>query len=84
MAGISRKQGRFLYARPERRFDRADTAARLSEDTIQCLRCDGICKLTGLCEKCDKELGRIAAQELRRYATKEEIREWCVMHYIDF
>lgn len=84
MAGISRQQGRFLYARPERRFDRADTAARLSEDTIQCLRCDGICKLTGLCEKCDKELGRIAVQELLRYATEAEIREWCVMHYIDF
>ena len=75
---------RYLFARPERRFTRADTAEALSEDTIRCLRCSGTCRLTGLCDRCDKELGRIAVQELRRYASDREIREWCVMHYIDF
>ena len=84
MAGITRAQGRYLFARPERLFTRGDTASTLAEDTCQCLRCDGLCKLTGLCEKCDRELGRIAVQELRRYASDREIREWCCMHYIDY
>lgn len=83
MAGISRQQGRFLFVRPERWFTRADTAERLSKDTIQCLRCAGRCTLTGLCEQCDAELSAIAVQELRRYASEKEIREWCCMHYID-
>lgn len=48
-----------------------------------CLRCGGETLINGLCMKCDAELNRIVIEELRRYASKEEIKEWCVMHYVE-
>lgn len=48
-----------------------------------CLRCGGETLIDSICLRCDEELSRIAVQELKRYASDKEIREWCVMHYID-
>ena len=84
MAGISRAQGRYLYARTDRIFKRSDTVSSLAEDQTECLRCAGTCRLTGLCEKCDRELSRIVRQELRRYASEKEVEEFCCMHFIDY
>lgn len=65
------------------RIIRVSRISRTHEEAGVCLRCRGETLISGLCVKCDEELSRIAAKELRRYATREEIREWCVMHYID-
>lgn len=65
------------------RIIRVSRISRTHEEAGVCLRCRGETMISGLCVKCDEELSRIAAKELRRYATREEIREWCVMHYID-
>ena len=65
------------------RIVRVSRIAKLHDDAGTCLRCGGETLIDGICMKCDEELSRIAANELRRYATREEINEWCVMHYID-
>ena len=65
------------------RIIRVSRISRTHEEAGVCLRCRGETLISGLCVKCDEELSRIAAKELRRYATREEINEWCVMHYID-
>lgn len=65
------------------RIIRVSRISRTHEEAVVCLRCRGETLISGLCVKCDEELSRIAAKELRRYATREEINEWCVMHYID-
>ena len=65
------------------RIIRVSRISRTHEEAGVCLRCRGETLISGLCVKCDEELSRIAAKELRRYATREEITEWCVMHYID-
>lgn len=65
------------------RIIRISRIARTHDEAGVCLRCGGETLISGLCVKCDEELSRIAAAELRRFATQEEINEWCVMHYIE-
>ena len=65
------------------RIIRVSRISRTHDESGVCLRCGGETLIDGICMKCDEELSAIAANELRRYATREEINEWCVMHYID-
>ena len=65
------------------RIVRISRIAKTHDEAGTCLRCGGETLIDGLCMKCDAELSRIAAQELRRYASEAEVREWCVMHYAE-
>ena len=62
---------------------RTSSVARTGWMEAPCLRCGGETLINGLCPKCDAELNRIVIGELRRYASEEEIKEWCVMHYVE-
>ena len=53
------------------RIIRVSRISRTHDEAGVCLRCRGETLINGLCVKCDEELSRIAAKELRRYATRE-------------
>lgn len=65
------------------RIVRISRIAKTHDEAGVCLRCGGETLIDGICMKCDAELGRLAAESLRAYATEGEIREWCCMHYIE-
>lgn len=50
---------------------------------VRCIRCGQETLFNGICEKCDEELSRIAEQELRRYASADEVREWTIIHRME-
>ena len=68
----------------ERTVERVSTKVKIGQAETPCLRCGGETLIDGICLKCDAELNRFAVMELRRYASEQEIKEWCVMHYIDY
>lgn len=66
------------------RIIRVSRISKTHDEAGVCLRCGGETLIDGICMKCDAELSKIAAQELRRFASEDEINEWCVIHYIEF
>lgn len=68
----------------ERTIERISTKVGTGWLETPCLRCGGETLIDGICMKCDADLNRFAVRELRRYASEQEIKEWCVMHYIDY